>query len=96
MNCDCFIAYCNCLEKNISRHIINRRIQGWSPNEISREFFREYEITVYSGDIYSYLDQVVMRLEAIKRISHSLDIKSTAKKCEKLIYEIEEGQKLTS
>ena len=92
MNCDCFYPYCNCFEKNISKHVINRRLQGWSPNEISKEYKREYELLIYSGDIYSYLDQVVMKLEAIKRISYSLDIDSTAKKCEKLIYKIEEGK----
>lgn len=91
MNCDCS-PYCNCFEKSISLHIINRRIQGWTPIEITREFLREYEIMIYSGDIYSYLDQVVMKLEAIKRISYSLNIKSTAKECEKLIYKIEEGR----
>lgn len=92
MYCDCYDYYCNCFEEKISKHIINRRIQGWSPNEISKEFKREYELMIYPGDIYSYLDQVVMKLEAIKRISYSLDINSTAKKCEKLIYKLEEGR----
>lgn len=92
MNCDCGYPYCNCFEKNISTHIINRRIQGWTPKEISNEFKREYEIMIYPGDIFSYLDQVVMKLEAIKRISYSFNIKSTAKECEKLIYKIEEGK----
>ncbi|MBE6486142.1 MAG: DEAD/DEAH box helicase [Methanosphaera stadtmanae] len=92
MECDCFNHYCDCFKKNISRHIINRRIQGWTPNEINREFLREYEIIIYSGDIYSYLNQVVMKLEAIKKISYSLNITSTGKKCEKLINKIEEGR----
>lgn len=92
MNCECCYPYCNCFEKNISTHIINRRIQGWTPKEISNEFKREYEIMIYPGDIFSYLDQVVMKLEAIKRISYSFNIKSTAKECEKLIYKIEEGK----
>lgn len=90
--CDCSDGYCNCFEKNISRHIINRRLQGWDPKNISNEFKREYELIVYSGDIYSYLNQVVRTLEAIKRISNSFNIKSSDEICEKLIKKLEEGK----
>ncbi len=93
MGCDCSSPYCYCFEKNVSEHIINRRLQGWDPKEISKEFKRDYEMLIYSGDVYSYLNQVVMMLEAIKRISYSLKINSTAKTCENLISKIEEGRK---
>ena len=90
MECDCdYPLNCNCIEKNISKHIIERRLQGWSPTEISKEFKREYELVIYPGDIYSYLDQVIMMLEAIKRISLSSHVTSTAQKAEKMIKKIE-------
>lgn len=95
MTCDCSSPYCHCFEEKISKHIINRRFQGWDPKNISNEFKREYELVIYSGDIYSYLNQVVMTLEAVKRISYSLNINSTGKNCEKLIKKLEDGKNIT-
>ena len=92
MICDCYDKpYCNCFEKNISRHIVDRRLQGWSPVEISREFMKIYDVMIYPGDIYSYLDQVLMKLEAVKRIANSFKVIDTVKECNKLIKKIEEG-----
>lgn len=89
LGCDCNYRQCSCFEKKVSEHIINRRLQGWDPKWISKEFKREYEIVIFSGDINSYLNQVVMILEAVKRISYSLHIDSRAKECEKLISKME-------
>lgn len=77
--------------ENISKRIINRRLQGWNPHQISNEFKREYELIIYPGDIYSYLDQTIIKLEAIKRISKSMQIKHISKKCDNLIKKIENG-----
>ncbi|RAP47780.1 MAG: hypothetical protein BZ135_01505 [Methanosphaera sp. rholeuAM6] len=93
MNCSCdYNPYCSCLEMNISSHIIERRLQGWNPSEIAKEFNREYNILIYSGDIYSYLDQVIMKLEAIRRISEAFNVSNTTIKCKKLIEKIENGE----
>lgn len=90
--CDCYYCpICDCLEKNISLHIINRRLQGWSPVEISKEFKREYELVIYPGDIYSYLDNTIRILDAVKRIAKVHNIDSTYEDCVRTIKKIEEG-----
>ncbi|MDO5825853.1 MAG: DUF5814 domain-containing protein [Methanosphaera sp.] len=86
-NCD--DVYCDCLEMNISKHIINRRMDSLSPSEISSEFKKEYDINIYSGDIFNYLDQVIRYLEAIERISKVFDIISVSDECKKIIRLIE-------
>lgn len=90
--CDCYNSpMCECLEKKISMHIINRRLQGWSPTEISKEFKREYELLIYPGDVYSYLDKTIRILEAIKRIALAYNITSTIDDSHRTIKKIEEG-----
>lgn len=90
--CDCYYSpMCNCIEKNISEHIINRRLQGWSPVEISKEFKREYELIIYPGDVYSYLDQTIRVLDAIKLIAKVHDITGTYEDCVRTIKKIEDG-----
>jgi len=92
MNCDCYYSpFCTYLEKNISYHIINRRLQGWSPREISREFKRVYELLIYPGDVYSFLDTIIIWLEAIKRIARVHNINSTYNDCRRVIEKIEKG-----
>ena len=86
---DCDDVYCDCLEINISKHIIKRRIYSLSPKEISKEFKTKYSINIYSGDIYNYLDQVIRYLEAIERISNVFGITSTKHESKRLIKKIE-------
>lgn len=92
MSCTCEERpFCKCLERNISDHIIKRRLHGWDPNRISKEFMTEYEIHIYPGDIFSWLDQVIRTLEAISRISLAFKNKRTSNECKNLIKKIERG-----
>ncbi|WP_162685757.1 DUF5814 domain-containing protein [Methanosphaera sp. BMS] len=86
---DCDDVYCDCLEKNISKYIIRRRIDSLTPSEISMEFRQKYSILIYSGDIYNYLDQVIRYLEAIERIANVFGMGNVMHKCKKLIRLIE-------
>lgn len=92
MMCSCrFSPYCNCLEENVSKHIIKRRLEGLSPYEISKEFMEKYSINIYSGDIYNWLDQTIRYSESIGRIAQSLDIPNVSSECEKITQQIEFG-----
>ncbi|MBE6487132.1 MAG: DEAD/DEAH box helicase [Methanosphaera stadtmanae] len=92
MMCDCWYSpYCNCLEENVSKHIIKRRLEGHSPYEISKEFMINYSINIYSGDIYNWLDQTIRYSESIGRIALSLDVPNVSSECEKLTKQIEFG-----
>lgn len=77
---------------NISDKIIKQRIHGWSPNAISKYFMTNYDIHIYPGDIFTWLDQIIRTLEAISRISLAFNNKKTSNECKKLIRKIELGK----
>ncbi len=84
--------FCSCLERNMSDRIIKQRLAGWSPNYISRYFMNNYDIHIYPGDIFSWLDQVIRSLEAISRISNAFNNKKTSSNSKRLIKRIESGK----
>jgi len=91
--CDCEdYPYCKCLERNISKDIINKRLSGMSPLEISRYYKENYELSIYAGDIFNWLDQVLRILEGVERICDSFDYSAGKMRAGKLVIELEEGQ----
>ncbi len=93
MACECKESpFCRCLEKNVSEKIIRQRLNGWSPNAISRYFMTNYDIHIYPGDIFSWLDSVIRMLESISRISLAFNNKKTSNECKRLIKKIELGK----
>ncbi len=93
MDCKCKERpFCRCLEKNISHKILRRRLQGWSPNRISKEFMSLYDIHIYPGDIFTWLDQAIRTLEAISRIAYAFNNKKVSDNCNRLIKKIEQGK----
>ena len=93
MACECKESpFCKCLEKNVSDKIIRQRLNGWSPNAISKYFMSNYDIHIYPGDIFSWLDSVIRMLESISRISLAFNNKKTSNECKKLIKKIELGK----
>ena len=61
--------YCGCAERKFSEKIILLRTKGMEPIEIIRELEKEYGITSYVGDVFSYLEDAVRNLEAIEQIA---------------------------
>ena len=93
MSCECQERpFCSCLERNVSDKIIKQRLNGWSPNAISKYFMTNYDIHIYPGDIFSWLDSVIRMLEAISRISLAFNNKNTSNNCKRLIKKIEQGR----
>ncbi|MCF0226077.1 MAG: DEAD/DEAH box helicase [Methanobrevibacter sp.] len=83
--------FCRCLQLGISEFIINERLKGKDPIDISKKLFRKYQIQVYPGDIFSWLDNYIKNLDAIKRIANSFNNKKVEKETNKLIKTIENG-----
>lgn len=83
--------FCRCLQLGISEFIINERFKGKDPIDISKKLFRKYQIQVYPGDIFSWLDNFIKNLDAIRRIASSFKNKRVEKKASKLIKTIENG-----
>ncbi|MDO5849348.1 MAG: DEAD/DEAH box helicase [Methanobrevibacter sp.] len=83
--------FCRCLQLGISEVIINERLKGNDPIDISNKLFRKYQIQVYPGDIFAWLDNFIKNLDAIKRIAGSFNNKKVEKETHKLIKAIENG-----
>ena len=83
--------FCDCLQKGISEVIINERLKAKDPIDISNKLFRKYQIQVYPGDIFSWLDSYVKNLDAIKRIGKAFKHEKVEREAHKLIKAIENG-----
>ena len=83
--------FCRCLQLGISEFIIHERLKSKDPADISKKLFRKYQIQVYPGDIFAWLDNYIKNLDAIKRIAGSDNNKRVEKETHKLIKAIENG-----
>ncbi len=83
--------FCDCLQKGISLFIIDERLKHKDPYEISEKLYKEYTIQAYPGDIYTWLNNLIQNLDAIKRISRAIENKYLIKHTDTLIKKIEKG-----
>ncbi|MGV8143425.1 MAG: DUF5814 domain-containing protein [Methanothermobacter sp.] len=81
--------FCTCFQAELSRKIIKYRMQKKDPVEISKRLLKDYDIHVYPGDIFSWLDSVIRMLEAIRRIAFAFNQKGKAGEFKHLIQKIE-------
>ncbi len=65
--------FCNCGEISLSKKLVELRKLGYSPIRITSEFSKKYNIQIYPGDLYSWLDALVHNLNAIERIAKVLN-----------------------
>ena len=92
MQCRCQDRpFCQCMQRGISEVIVHERLKGKDPQDISNKLFRKYQIQVYPGDIFSWLDNFVKNLDAIRRISKAYNRQNFVKKTNWLIKKIENG-----
>jgi helicase len=90
LRCECKEKpFCQCLQINLSKLILKERLENKDPDEISKKLFKNYQIMAYSGDIYSWLDNIVRLLDAIKRIAEAFDYETIVNCCQFLIKIIE-------
>ena len=94
LRCDCIDKpFCDCLQRGISYLIINERLNGEDPINISKTLFNNYQIHTYPGDIFSWLDNYIKNLDAVKRVAYAFDMNKLYKQAEYLIREIENPHK---
>ena len=92
LRCNCYERpFCECLQRGVSFYIINQRLNGKDPIDISKSLLKEYQIQTYPGDIFSWLDSYVRNLDAIRRIARAFGEKEIVEKSEKLMKIIESG-----
>ncbi len=81
--------FCTCFQADLSRKVLRYRMQKKDPVEIGRRLLRDYDIHIYPGDIFSWLDSVIRLLEAMRRIAFAFNKKQLAGDFNQLIREIE-------
>ncbi|MGZ7069209.1 MAG: DUF5814 domain-containing protein [Methanobacterium sp.] len=81
--------FCNCAQMELSRKILKMRMMKKDPVDISKKLLRDYQIHVYAGDIFSWLDSLIRMLDAIKRIANAFKERKVAKECIRLVRTIE-------
>ncbi|NJE47626.1 DEAD/DEAH box helicase [Thermococcus sp. GR7] len=77
--------------ERVSNLIIELRRNGKHPTQIAEHFRKVYGLVVYPGDVFTWLDGIVRKLEAIERIARVFRVKSTENEAKLLRREIEEG-----
>ncbi|MHA1380559.1 MAG: DUF5814 domain-containing protein [Candidatus Helarchaeota archaeon] len=89
-NCECEDRpYCECQFSKSNKKIVNLRFQGLSPNEISNKMEREHGLTIYSGDIFRFLDSLIFKLNGIGMIADTIGLKNIKNKIDQLKHKIE-------
>jgi helicase len=88
--CDCKEnPYCDHPKWNISRKICELRMKRLSPSRISKAFRQDHGLLLYPGDVFSYLDAVVHKIEALERIASISKKEEVVKRAEILKKKIE-------
>jgi putative ATP-dependent RNA helicase len=77
--------FCNCFQKEISKKIINYRLRKCDPIDISNKLMENYQIHSYAGDLFSWLDSLIRKFEAIRRIARAFRNEEVVKESSKLI-----------
>ena len=86
--------FCNCGEINFSKIIANLRRKGYSPTRICSIVRKEYNILIYPGDVYSWLDTLIHHIYAIQRLAKVLHERELEKVTLRCTQEIEHPQKM--
>jgi len=71
--------YCEHGPIELSKYLLNLRMNGFMPVAISSVMSKEYQLHIYPGDLFNWLDSVVHTLEGIARIAHVLNKERLAK-----------------
>ncbi len=78
--------------ERVSNLIIELRRSGRHPTQIAEHFRKVYGLIVYSGDVFTWLDGIVRKLEAVERIARVFRVRSAEEEAKLLRREIEEGR----
>jgi helicase len=89
-NCECEDRpYCECQYLKSDQKIVEFRFEGLSPMEISNKMEKEFGLTVYAGDIFRFLDNLIYKLNGIGMIADSIGLIEIKQKINKLKSQIE-------
>ncbi len=81
--------------ERVGNLIIELRRNGKHPTQIAEHFRKVYGLIVYPGDVFTWLDGIVRKLEAVERIARVFRVRKAEEEAKRLGREIEEGRTLT-
>ncbi len=89
-NCRCNEnPFCDCGIWNVSKAVLSLRYRGLTPSQINSTFLEEYELFIYPGDIFGFLDNQVHILQGINRVAEVIGRNALAENAAKTIEAIE-------
>nr|MDO8082476.1 DUF5814 domain-containing protein [Candidatus Freyarchaeota archaeon] len=72
-NCNCKDnPFCECGQVELAKKIVELRLRGLRPSNISQILKDEHELYVYPGDLFGYLNDLIHHLRAVSRIAEIL------------------------
>lgn len=73
-NCHCKESpFCDCGIWKLSQAVLDLRAKGLTPSQINAFFLKEFELFIYPGDIFGFLDNQVHLLQGIQRVAEVLE-----------------------
>ncbi|MHA1917530.1 MAG: DUF5814 domain-containing protein [Candidatus Ranarchaeia archaeon] len=81
--------YCDCGSIELSKKIVELRLKGFNPLQISQIFDKYYELYLYPGDILGWLDSVVHGTQSVQRIAEVSVLPEKVANAQKLIQNIQ-------
>ena len=89
-NCRCKEnPFCDCGIWTVSKAVLELRYRGLTPSQINATFLEEYELFIYPGDIFGFLDNQVHILQGINRVAEVIGRYELAENAAKVIEAIE-------
>lgn len=91
-DCECEESpFCECVQIKLAQKIVKMRQEGKRLHQIAHIFNNVYELNIYPGDLFKWLDTLIHHLRAVKRISSVLSAYEMAEAAQRLIDSIEHG-----
>ena len=93
-NCKCKEApFCEHGIINLCKKIVKLRLEDkLKLREISSRLQKEYELYVYPGDLFRWLDSLIHKLKGISRLAKVWNLKEPAETAEQIVKDIEKPQ----
>ena len=88
-SCQCGDPFCEHPAQEIARLLLDLRGAGLSPAAIANHFAREYDLLLYAGDVFSYIDEAIHGLEAVERIASAVGKGAVTERARALIRSLE-------
>ncbi|GAB3413372.1 DUF5814 domain-containing protein [Haloparvum alkalitolerans] len=81
LDCDCDQnPYCGCPERKFVAYLLELRAQGLGPDAIVDVMTDDYMVYAYTGDVRSFLDTAIRRIESVEALA---DVEGDAEMAEK-------------